>query len=172
MNYKDIVFDSIGRVRVYVPPTEKVRQILNQLYPVPKPPIKTDKTATGKEISMEIIDDPEYLAEKERIETARTEKSAELNLLFAFRDLSVPAEWDGPDPAVIEVIQYADSSYTYVPRKGAQGRKLDYIEWCVLESPADQRRYTNALYALMGLDLDLTAQIEESFQDNVEGPTA
>jgi len=171
-SYKDVTLDSVGAVRLYTPPTEKIRQILNHLYPEPKPPVRTDKTATGKEISMEITDDPDYLAERERVAQARTDKTSELYLLFAFRDLAVPGDWPGPGGETIEVMQYADPSFAYTPRAGPQGRKLDYIEWCVLEGAADQRRYTDAIYTLMGLDLDLAAQIEDSFRGDVEGPAA
>lgn len=171
MNYKDVTFDSVGIVRLHAPPTDQIRQILNRLYPEPKAPIRTDTTATGKELSMEIIDDPDYLAEKERIGALRVEKTNELTILAVFRDLVVPDDWQ-MDPALVEVMQYADPDYQWMPREGKQGRKLDYVEWCVLESMGDTSRYTNALYELMGLDLDLADQIGESFRNNVEEPPA
>lgn len=165
MNYKDVVLTTGKTVRVYAPPVIRIYNMLNDKYPMPQKRIVTEKTATGREISMVIEDDPEYeIAVNERDDNIDSE-SQELNTLFALKDEAVPDDFsmDGYQ----DILSYSNPDYK--PREGANGRKLDYIEWELLGNPADSSRVQTAINDLISVDMEAVDAVEKSFPGEVEG---
>lgn len=54
------------------------------------------------------------------------------------------------------------------PRKGDQGRKLDYIEWELLRAPGDQQKVIAAINVLAIVPEEAVDAIEDTFQGDVE----
>jgi len=168
MRFKEVELSSIGITRVYVPPTIRVSQIVERSHPLPEPPVVTEKAAAGKTITMVILDDPEYLRWKAEVQRERNQLRDELHVLFCLRDVAVPEGWE-IDAEMRELILLGDPQWQ--PRSGANGRKLDYIEWLVLYDPADESKYITAVTELMGISQEDVALVEASFRDQVAGTT-
>lgn len=167
--FKDITLSSGEQVRVYVPPSIKVSELLLKKYPDPEPPVVEEKTATGETIKMIIEDDPEYLAEKAAARKKRDDKLNELSALYAMRDVKVPEGWD-IEAEQGELIRLADPDWK--PREGSHGIKLDYIEWDLLGNSVDVLLMQETLAELSGINLEVIARIEAQFRGDVEGQTA
>lgn len=165
--YKDVTLSDGQEIRVYVPPSIKLAQMLMASYPDPKPPIVESKTVTGGTIKMIIEDDPDYLKEKDRIEELRNEKLNELTALFSLKDVEVPEDWNMGEFDWLAL--YVDPDWS--PRKGYHGRKLDYIEWDLLGNPADTILIQEARAEMAGIDFGVVDQIEASFRGDVEETT-
>lgn len=164
--YIDVELTTGQTVKVYSPPVTKLSDTLRVQYPDPDPPIVEEETATGSKVRMQIVTDPEYLREKERVENLRNEKLNELTLLSALRDEQPP---DGFYDEFRYLAELADPDWK--PREGNYGAHLDYIEWVLLANVLDQTKVQRALAELSGIDLDAVSAIEESFRGNVEGET-
>jgi len=166
MNYKDVELLDGRTVRVYRPPMRRIWDRVQEMHPRPQPPIVTEKTATGKEISMSIDDDPDYLRELAKWERLINEKVDEMGSLFMFKDLDVPDDWD-VEEAVGAENRFFDPDWA--PREGKMGRKLDYIQWVILANSVDSARIVEAQRELSGIDLEEVERNEASFRDQVEG---
>lgn len=166
MRSKQITLSTGDVVTVYLPPNAKIYQMVQRMYPDPVAPVRTAKGAAGNEISMSILDDPEYLKEKARMRDLRRDKEEELNALYALKDIKVPDEFD-VDAEYGFVARMADADWT--PREGVDGRRLDYIEWVVTGNIRDAAEIQKALAELSGVDMGVVDSIEDSFRSNVAG---
>lgn len=164
--YRDIELVDGRMVRVYLPPTRQIIANIERRHPRPQAPVVTERTATGKEISMRIDDDPAYLAEVERWESTTAEEIDQMGSLFMFKDEQVPDDWD-VEAAVGEEVRYFDPEWK--PREGPVGRKLDYIQWDILGDIVNSQRVTQAIAAMSGIDLGEVAANEASFRGSLEG---
>jgi len=165
MNYTDVELLDGRTVHTHRPPTRRIIDRVEKLYPRPQPPIVTEKAAT-KEISMSIDDDPTYLRELAEWERLTNEKVDEMGSLCMFKDLDVPDDWD-VEEAVGAEMRFFDPDWA--PREGPMGRKLDYIQWDILGDVMNSHRVTEALRELSGIDLEEVERNEASFRDQVEG---
>jgi hypothetical protein len=166
--YRDTEFTDGRTVRVHLPPTRRIIAIVEKQNPRPQPPVITEKTATGREISMRIDDDPIYLAALAEWEEFITEEIDRMGSLFMFKDEEVPDGWDVEAEVGAEV-RYFDP--TWAPREGAVGRKLDYIEWDLLADVENSRRVTSKIAEMSGIDLEEVTANEASFRDQMEEST-
>ena len=160
MNYKLVEMTDGVKVKVFPPPTIQIEALLNKKYPTPDPPTVTDKTASGKEVTMSIDDDPTYLAKVKEIDEARQAEREDLHYLFALRDVVPPDDFD-VDLLMGEEIRYMNPDWK--PRQGKTGRKLDYIEWVVMGDMVNATRIGQALSELISVNLEVVAQVEKSF---------
>jgi hypothetical protein len=164
VKFLDIEFDSIGKTRIYVPPNNLIYRILEKKHPYPPVPKVTEETAHGKEVTMEIDDDPAYLAEKAAVDETRRKAHERYQFLLAFKDLKVPEGW--PDDEFLETIRIIDPEWQ--PERTTDALKLQYIEHVVFWSPMDETRYEQAMIELLGLDLDLAAFFRSEIPSPVE----
>jgi len=155
-------------VRVYRTPNRRIIAMVEKKFPRPEPPVVTETTAQGKEVSMVITDNPEYIAALAQWEETMAQEVDMLGSLFMFKDVKVPDDWDIEAEVGTEV-RFYDSEWQ--PRDGPMGRKLDYIEWSIMGDVANSQRVLNALVELAGIDSEEVASNEASFRDNVEGAT-
>lgn len=169
MNYKDVELSDGRVVRVHRPPNQRIHFIVTKRYPYKPNPIKKEKTASGGEIAIEVVDDPETIRHNEEMDVKRAELADELTMLFAFKDLKVPPDFDllGEYGELI-----AHSGVDVQPRQGDGGRKLDYIEWDLMGDTGNAMRISNALAELCGISLEATDLIGESFPGAMEGQAA
>jgi hypothetical protein len=151
---------------MYLPPSRRIIATVEKQNPKPQPPIVTETTKAGKEISMRIDDDPVYLAALREWEEFTAERIDQMGSLFMFKDLEVPDDWD-VEAAVGAEVRYFDP--TWSPREGEMGRKLDYIEWSILGDVANSRKVVNAVAEMSGIDLEEVAANAASFRGEVEG---
>jgi hypothetical protein len=165
MNYEDVPLTNGRVVRVYAPPIIKINNILQKRYPAPQVPIKEAPTAGGGTLAMAIEDDPQYLQDMEAHEELITEKTVELNILFALKDERVPDDFDAT--VYQEIIELHDEEWK--PREGKAGRKLDWFDFDLLGNIVDSNRVQTAMNNLISIDLEVTEQVEDSFSGDVEG---
>ena len=166
MRNKQITLSTGQVVTVYLPPNAKIYQMVQKMYPDPVVPVRTTQGAAGNEITMAIVDDPDYLKEKARMRDLRREKEDELNALYALKDVEVPEEFD-VEAEYGFIARMADPGWE--PRTGVDGRKLDYIQWVVLGNIRDAAEIQKALAILAGVDMEVVESIEDGFRDNVAG---
>ena len=169
MDYKEATLTDGQVVKVYRPPTFRIRGMVEKKYPRPEAPIVTETTAAGKEIQMEIGDDPQYLRDLAEWERLTAQETEELQWLFVFRDETPPEDWDA-EAEVGMLVRLADPDWQ--PRQGPMGRKLDYIEWTLVGDITNARIVQSALVDMLGLDLAEVERNEDSFRDQVEGAPA
>lgn len=160
MNFKIVRLTDGSEIKVFPPPSIKIEAILDKKFPMPEVPSVTDKTASGKEVTMEIDDDPVYLAKVKEVEGLRQEERNKLHFLFALREVEPPTDFD-LDVLMGDVIRYSDPSWE--PRTDKVGRRQDYIEWIILGDMVNATRVQQALGALLSIDLEVVSQVEESF---------
>jgi hypothetical protein len=165
VKFLDVEFDSIGKTRVYVPPNNLIYRILEKKYPYPPVPEVTEETAHGKTVTMEIADDPDYLAEKESVDETRREAHKRYQFLLTFKDLKVPEGW--PDDDFLEMIRILDPEWK--PERTTDALKLQYIEHVVFWDPTDESKFEIAMNEMLGLDLELAAFFRGRVPSNVEG---
>ena len=158
MNFKDVELTSGKVVRVYTPPIIRTYEMARKKHRVEKP-IVTEKTGSGKVISMSIDDDPTYLAKLAEQEELINNEAGELNMLFALKDEKTPDDFDITE--YTEIILYADSEWK--PRESVMGRKLDWIEWDLLFAPTDMNRVQVAINDLLSVDMEVVEATKESF---------
>ena len=151
-----------------MPPSVKISMVLAKKYPLPEIPIRELKTVAGETERIQIVDDPDYLAEKARIEVERDKERDEWYYLYALRDVKVPDNFDVEVYRDLAVLENPD----WQPRTDARGRKLDYLEWELLGDPSNYNRVQNALVQMMTVDEEVVELIEESFRSNVAGNAA
>lgn len=108
---------------------------------------------------MVIEDDPEYKEALKRYDIDFGAWVREATLLFALKDEPVPSGFDVEEYR--EVVSFIDPEWE--PRKGAAGRKLDYIEFVLLASPADELAVQTAINEAISIDDREVAKIAESF---------
>ena len=169
MNYKDVTLGDGRVVRVYRPPTRRIIGIVEKQHPRPQPPVVTETTKAGKEISMAIDDDPAYLQKLDEWNRLVNEKTDEMGALFMLKDVVVPDDWD----VMVEVgekILIFDPDWK--PHDGPMGRKLDYIQWDILGDLMNSAKITDALRELSGIDLEEVESNEASFRGDMEGPAS
>ena len=70
--------------------------------------------------------------------------------------------WEPP----ISELAYIDPDWK--PRKGDQGRKLDYIEWELLRAPGDHQKVVAAIGDLAMIPEGAVDAVEDTFQGDVE----
>lgn len=163
--FLEVEFDSIGKTKVYVPPINLIYRILEKRFPYPPVPTVTEETAHGKKITMEIDDDPVYVAEKESVDETRRRGHERYQFLLAFKDLDVPEGW--PDDEFLSTIRILDPDW--MPEKTTDSLKLQYIEHVVFWSLADESRYEAAMSELLNLDLDFAEFFRGKVRGQVEG---
>jgi hypothetical protein len=164
--YKDVELIDGRTVRVHRPPYARIHANVRRRLPEPQIPVATDKNVTGREISMPVPDDPTYLAKHAAWEIRYEEEVEMMGSLFVFKDEEVPDDWDVEAVAGAEM-RYFDPEWT--PREGPMGRKLDYIQWDILDDSLNALRVTNAIRELSGIDLEEVRANTASFRDEVEG---
>jgi hypothetical protein len=168
-----------GRVvKVYRPPYTRIHANVRKRLPEPlKPevPIVTEENVTGREISMPIPTDPDYLAavevwraERAEWEERYNEEVDRMRALFVLKDVQVPDGWDA-EQEFGEEMRFFDPEWE--PTPGEMGRKLDYILWDIMGDGLDANRILDAEAELSGIDVQEVVANEASFQDNVEEPT-
>ncbi len=145
-----------------VPPS--VHDVVMKKYPLPTAPIIETKTASGEMLKMSIEDDPEYLAQKQAVETRRMVALQEAYTLFALKKVVVPESFDITEEFGDE-LSYLDPDWE--PRQGKSGRKLDYVDFILLANSNDTLLVSEAINELVSIDQEVVADIEASFQDDV-----
>ena len=168
MNYRDIKLNDGQTIRVYMPPTVKISAILSKKYKLPEAPIREIPTVAGEVERIQIVDDPDYLAEKARMQAAQDKERDEWVYLYALRDVQVPDRFDVE--VYRELAEIEDPNWQ--PRTDPRGRKLDYLEWELLGDPSTYNKIQQALVSMMTIDEETIGLIEESFRDNVERTAA
>lgn len=143
-----------------------LRDVINARYPSPEPPITETVTATGGTIRMMMEDDPDYLAEVARVQVERDTAWQQAYTLAALREVKVPEDFD-IETVWGEMLRWLNPDWK--PREGKVGRKLDYIEFDLLENIADQDLITTTINHMMGIDEEVVERIEASFRSEVAG---
>lgn len=165
MKYKDVELSDGRTVRVHRPPNQRIHFIVTKRYPYKSNPIRKEKTASGNEIAIEIVDDPETIAHNEEMDAHRRDLADELSFLSAFKDLDIPDDFD-------LLAEYGDliehSGLDVTPREGKHGRKLDYVEWDLMGDTGNAARISDALAELCGINLEVADLIGESFPSPME----
>jgi len=169
--YKDVELNNGMTVRVHRSPTRRVMAMVEAKDPKPTVPIYTEINVTGREISMPIPGDPDYLKALNEWNARQQKRDDEVNMLealYEFPDMEVPDDWD-VEAEVGEVARFYDPDWA--PREGKMGRKLDYIQWAVLGDSVDAYLVQAARAELSGIDLTEVSAITASFRGQVEGTT-
>ena len=169
MDYKDIELTDGRVVRVYSPPHVRISGIVEKLLPRPQPEAVTERNKVDKEFVTFLDKDPAYLAKLNEWNQARNEKADELGSLFMFKDEEPPEDWD-VEAEVGDEVRYFDPDWQ--PREGKMGRKLDYIQWTIMDDVLNSMHVTEALRELAGIDLEEVKRNLDSFRGPVEGETA
>lgn len=175
--YKDVTFSDGTEVRIYSPPSQRIRAMVEAKYPKPEeptPPVVTETGVAGNEISMEIKDDPEYLQRHRRWEKVEmpewnsliVEETDRRGSLFVFKDLEVPEDWD-VETEVGAIVRLDEPDWE--PTPGELGRKRDYIQWVLLSDPEDSMLVQGTLMGLAGMSQEGVDAFMASFRDQVEG---
>jgi len=169
--YRDIELIDGRTVRLYRPPYMRIQEnVGKRLPPEPQPPIIVETTKAGKRIpGPPQLDDPDYLAAHEAWDRQFDEEVDKMGSLFMFKDVEVPEDWD-VEAEVGAEMRYFDPDWA--PREGPIGRKLDYIQWSILEIGDNVGLVTRTLAEMSGIDLREVAANEASFPDQVEEPPA
>ncbi len=113
---------------------------------------------------MSMEDDPEYLAQKQVVETQRMAVLQEAYTLFALKGVVVPEDFDITEKFGDE-LSYLDPDWR--PREGKSGRKLDYVDYILLANSNDTLLVSEAINELVSIDQEVVDAIEDSFQDDV-----
>ena len=154
---------STGVTVTVAPVPQKVYDVIRMKYPDPPVPIlESDKTATGEAMRYENREDPDYLLALKEAERARQMAWAEAMFLFGLPDVEAPDDWQ---PPVAKLAYFAPE---WKPREGAEGRKLDYIEWELLRTLGDHAKVTAAINALAMVPEEAVDAIEDTFPGDVE----
>jgi len=167
--YRDIELIDGRTVRLYRPPYMRIQENVRKRLPEPQPPVVTETTKAGKDITMTLKNDPDYLAAHEAWDRQFDEEVDKMGSLFMFKDEEVPEDWD-VEAEVGAEMRYFDPDWA--PREGPIGRKLDYIQWSILEIGDNVGLVTRTLAEMSGIDLREVAANEASFPDQVEEPPA
>lgn len=177
MKYKDIVLQSIGKVRVHRPPNMKIHRMVSAKFKYPPQPVAEVEMYRGKNEPKEtetilLVEGPEFdawKAECDALDAQRYEEINDYNILYALKDVVVPDDFD----AEAEFGDFAvllDENWK--PRQGRTGRKLDYLEWVVMGTADDSTAVSNAINSLLGIDLEVVQDVKNSFPGDVEGEPA
>lgn len=166
--YLEVEFESVGTVKVYVPPVNLIYRMLEKRFPFPPVPTVSEEAASGRTITMELEDDPDYLSEKAAVQETRNKAHERYQFLMAFKDLEVPEGW--PDDEFLEMIRILDPDWT--AERTTDALKLQYIEHVVFWNTPDEIRYEKAMTEMLELDLDFAAFFREAVRSPVEGETA
>lgn len=158
-----ITLSSGREVDVHFIPSS-ARDEIDKRHPMPEPPIIEEETATGRVIRVLIEDDPDYLAEVAKVNEARDLAWQEGYSLLALRGVKIPDDFD-LEEELGEILCYLNPKWK--PRKGKMGRRLDYIEYVLLENQRDAALVTKTLGEMIGVDEEVIEAIEDSFQGNV-----
>lgn len=155
-----------GRVvQVFIPSLSRAYALAAKKFPEPQPPVRSSPTAAGGEITMAIVDDPEYLEAHEKWEEDIQVASEEAILLLALKKEKPPEDFSLDD--IMDTILYFDPEFT--PREGAVGLRLDWFEWDLLSNVADWAEVQRTIQNLLGIEEEVVDQTEESFPGDVEG---
>lgn len=154
---------STGVTVTVAPVPQKIYDVIRMKHPDPPVPIlESDKTATGEVMRYENREDPDYQRSMMEAAQARQMAWAEAMLLFGLPDVEAPVGWVAP----FEELAYIDPAWE--PRKGDQGRKLDYIEWELLRAPGDHQEVVAAIGDLAMIPERAVDAIEDTFPGDVE----
>jgi hypothetical protein len=142
--------------------------------PEPEPPVRTDKTVTGRETSMVILDDPAYLLAHEKWEEVDVpewdamvaEETDRRGVLFVFKDLQVPEDWD-IEAEVGAIVRMDDPDWQ--PTPGELGRKRDYIQWELFADQEDVMMVQATLMELIGIPPERVKSFMDSFLNQMAG---
>ena len=175
--YKDIVLQSIGKVRVYRPPNMKIHRMVSAKYRYPPQPTKEIEMYRGKNEPKEketilLVEGPEFDAWKGEctsIDEARYTEINDFNYLYALKDVEMPGEFD-PEAEFGDFARMLDENWK--PRGGSNGRRLDYLEWVVMGLSDDAAVVSNAMSELMGIEQEVVDDVKASFPGDVEGTAA
>lgn len=165
MNKKVITLANGDELEIFSPPLN-AWDLTKKRYPEPEPPIMETETASGGTLQMAMVDDPGYLAEKERVAQLQNDLYQEVCTLGALRRIDIPDDFDAEEEFG-ETMRYADPDWQ--PREGSSGRKLDYIDYVLLTNTKDIMAVQTAMSELMGIDPGEVDAIQASFRDSVEG---
>jgi hypothetical protein len=160
---------SNGETVTVYPIPQKVYDLTRKKHPYPPVPIVeigAEDTATGETMRVAKESDPEYKRQCAEVDHMRIEDWAEGQLLWGLRDVKPPKDWEPP----AEMLRYMDPNWQ--PRKGELGRKLDYIEWDLLQNAGDMIKVQRAINELTGIDEEAAETVEETFPDSVAGDAA
>jgi hypothetical protein len=155
---------STGVVVTVHPVPQKIYDVIRMKHPDPPVPIlEDDRTATGEPMRFEHRDDPDYKAALREAEQARQTAWAEASLLFGLPDVEVPDGWEPP----VEELEYLTDGQ-WEPRRGEQGRKLDYMEWDLLAVVGDYQRVQAAINQLAMVSEEAADAVEATFRGDLE----
>lgn len=163
--YVNVKLQSGREVRVYAPPMSKIMALSNRKHPYPDVPVVTDVSGTGEEISMQIDDDPAYMAKLREVDEARSVDIQELTFLFALKDENPPDDFNAESFGA--EMRYLNPDWK--PRDGPMGRKLDWIEYVLLASTADQIILSSAINEMSTMDMEEVEAIRANFRTQMEG---
>jgi len=177
--YKDITLSDGTEARVYAPPTQQIRALVEKKYPEPvKPvvPMVSETTVAGTQSKpMAMPNDPEYLqalAKWERDHPAWqalvAEETDRRGSLFVFKDLEVPEDWD-VEAEIGEIVRLDEPDWE--PEPGELGRKRAYIQWVLLADPEDAMLVQMTLMELTGIPRERIDAYMASFRNSLEGET-
>lgn len=164
--YKEVTLLDGQVVKVYRPPSQRLISLAEKKFPKPQVPVVSETTKSGKNITMRIDDDPEYLQALERWNEQVNEEVDRMGSLFMFKGLQVPEGWN-IEAEIGAEMHYLDPDWK--PREGEIGRKLDYIEWVILGDVMNKLHVTEAMRELSGIPLEEVAANEASFPSEVQG---
>jgi len=163
--YKELKLSNGDTVKVFTPPLTRIYSLVGKKYPEPKAPVRSDKTVTGKEISMVIEDDPEYLEAYAQWEEDYNQGVDEAMLVFALKEEWPPKDFDFS--GFEEEILYFDPDWK--PKTDRVGKKIDWLQWERLANPQDYTNVQLMIQELLGIDQEATDQTETSFPGDVAG---
>jgi hypothetical protein len=175
--YKDVVLQSVGKVRVYRPPNMKIHRMVSAKYHYPPQPTRDVEMYRGKNEPKEvetvlIVEGPEFDAwrgECDSIDEARFTEINDYNYLYALKDVKMPDDFD-PETEFGEFARMLDENWK--PRGGSNGRRLDYLEWVVMGLADDATVISEALNELLGISQEVVDDVKDSFPSDVEGAAA
>jgi hypothetical protein len=105
--YKDVELTDGRVVRVYRPPYTRIHANVRRRFPEPQVPVVTETNVTGREISMPIPDDPDYLAAHAEWTERYNDEVDRMRALFLLKDVEVPDGWNA-EAAVGEEMRFFD----------------------------------------------------------------
>jgi hypothetical protein len=143
-----------GKMVVVHPVPPFVLSVVEAQYPMPEPPnVAQDEDETAWRA---------WHAESRRVEAARDTARNEAALLVALRDVELPEDWTFPLALTMAGIEARD---------GERGRRLDYIQYELIQTPHDLAEIQAQMFIGCVLEEEVQA-VGDTFRDSVRGETA